>query len=54
MAAVIPDHQGLEPAACVKFDNDAVQRGGHAARTPELRELRGLGEAAPHQLPGRC
>jgi hypothetical protein len=50
MAAVLAEHQGLEPAADAQLDDDAVQRSSHPARGPELRELRGLGETPPHQL----
>jgi len=45
VAAVLAEHQGLEPATGVEFDDDAVDRRGHAAPAPEMRELGGLGEA---------
>ena len=38
----------------LELDDDAVDRGGHAARAPELRELGGLGQAPPHQLAWRA
>jgi hypothetical protein len=41
VAAELAEHQGLEAAAGVEFDDDAVDRGDHAARTPEMRELGG-------------
>ncbi len=49
----LADHQRLEAAAGPELDDDAVDRGGHPARTPEVRELGGLREAAPHQLARR-
>lgn len=54
MAAVLAEHQGLEPATGVEFDDDAVDRCGHAARAPETREVGGLGEAPPHKLARRA
>jgi hypothetical protein len=51
---MVADHRGLEPTAAPQLDDDAVQRGAHAARTPELRELDGLSEAPPHQLARRA
>lgn len=50
VAAVLAEHRGLEPAIGGEFDDDAVDRRGHAARAPEMREVGGFVEAAPHQL----
>ncbi|GGS71328.1 hypothetical protein GCM10010156_32810 [Planobispora rosea] len=53
MAALLAEHQGLEAATETEFDDDAVDRRGHAARASEMRKFGGLGQTPPHQL-ARC
>ena len=52
VAALPAGHERLEPAAGAQLDDDAVQRGGDAAGTPEPGQLGRLGQAPPHQLAG--
>src|SRR4051794_26001231 len=53
LAVLVVDHDGLETAARVRLDDDAVEGCAHPGRTPEVGEVLGLDHAAEDELTRR-